>query len=97
MSWLKIEDLTDRMSDNDRLVSVNDFDAAWIIGGGGGSAAVTYPSYGASYAADVANAQQVGNKVYTFGVSADANFNVGQNPNQSGGKVDIKVNPFNRA
>jgi hypothetical protein len=96
MSWLKIEDLTDRMSDNDRLISVNDFDAAWIIGGSGTSAP-TYPSYGTAYSIDIANSRQVGDKVYNFGASADVNFNVGPDPSKSGGKVDIKVNPFNRA
>jgi hypothetical protein len=97
MSWLKIEDL----DCHNRLVSVDDVDAKWICGGGAMVASATattvspgQPSffYGTAYSADVANARLVGNTIYTFGTSADANFVVSNDPTKSGGAVKIDVN-----
>jgi hypothetical protein len=87
MSWLKIEDLYDRME----LVTVSDADANWICGGNGGSKP---QNFSISYSYDAAGATKVGDKVYNYGASADANFNF--NKDNSGGGIKISVEPWNK-
>jgi hypothetical protein len=92
MSWLKIDDLYDRIETE--LVLVTDSDAQWICGGSGRGAGFVPGTYQNAYSTALAGGTLINGIPVLYGASADSKFVISPIPGQSIGSVKIAINPL---